>query len=150
MFAIALVEGKRAIVDATRDVVVSLLEGARDGGGVFVLSWGSRRIPFDARKRDEDGVRPDGWVGHMHYSVSAIGRPHVQGSWSEPPYDFEDRDEEEQACLLATEALLVYGDHYNGLDFQDGYISAGFSWNGEAKRYILTDFGYHPTDVRWP
>jgi len=54
------------------------------------------------------------------------------------PYVFAGADEQREAQMLAVEALLVYGDVFNGPSKPDGYCRVEF----EGRRWVLSDFGY--------
>lgn len=142
---------KQILVDTSRDVDVRSVRSVRaTDSEIFLMRWGGREIPFEATKWKEGEPLSTGWPGHINRSISFIGVIKGMDRSPAPEYVFADEAEREQALLLAAEALVVYGGHYNGLYFEEGYHSSTFWMRGEARRFTLASFGYVPVEVRWP
>ena len=103
------------------------------------MSWQGRLIPFDTRFRSAGG--------HYIVDFDSFGVSYtVKLRVGILQYVFPDAEAQREAQLLAVEALLVYGEFFNGLSKPDGHCRVEF----EGRQWVLSDFG-HSKDAskRW-
>jgi hypothetical protein len=110
-----------------------------DPGRTFQLVWGSRVIPFDADttvSADRDGKV-------YVYHIQGLGT----SSWARllvnvGAYTFASDEERDEAMMLAAEALLVFGDYYDGLEQPEGKYRVEVERGGKSEIFTLASFGY--------
>jgi hypothetical protein len=127
----------RIVVDHVRGVWLQMLTSiGPEPGTVFKLAWGERVIPFEAVRQEQH--QHD--FGEVYFLTRflAFGRSIFAKSHSGiDEYAFESRQERTQAQMLAVEALLIYGGHYDGDKRPEGYNCVEF----EGRIYTKRDFG---------
>ncbi|WP_025091235.1 hypothetical protein [Brucella intermedia] len=128
------------VVDEGRDVWLQYIAGnGTEPGDYFKLVWKGWEIAFfvDSDNRwDEQG---------KEYTVKHIsefgGSPYVSNRKGQtikiPAWHADSPEQEREAMLLATEALLAYGSVYNGHEYEDGSYRIEF----EGRLYTKSDFG---------
>ena len=127
----------RAVVNADSSIVLRwvsprLMNGSAE---VFLLEAGEKRIPFDTDWSDGDDE--DGRFFLITFD-SFGGSPVGASKAGLHTYLFSAAEKKRSLQLLAVEALLVYGQNFDGLRFPDG------RWRVEldGRQWRLSDFGY--------
>lgn len=130
-------ERNRIVADHARGVWLQMLSSiGPEPGTVFKLVWGERVIPFEA-VRDEQHQQGTSEVFFLTRFLT-FGRSIFAKSRSGiDEYSFESPEERKQAQLLAVEALLIYGGHYDGDKRPEGYNRVEL----EGRVYTKRDFG---------
>jgi len=131
----------RSVVDVERGVVLQRVSGQGQvpNAEAMLMSWQGRLIPFDTRFRSAGG--------HYIVDFDSFGVSYtVKLRVGILQYVFPDAEAQREAQLLAVEALLVYGEFFNGLSKPDGHCRVEF----EGRQWVLSDFG-HSKDAskRW-
>ncbi|MFF2272216.1 hypothetical protein ACFVTX_08070 [Agromyces sp. NPDC058136] len=104
------------------------------------LVWGERVIPFEYDLEPVTTEAGKRFVGR----VSGFGTSPIAAEQAGTPgYRFVDDEERRAAERLAAEALLVYGDFYDGLDRPDGVFTVEVPTEEYGTfDYTLSSFGY--------
>jgi hypothetical protein len=131
--------GETRVIDAERGLSLEFRNGTgRDLGGAFVLTHGGMEIPFHTRQSgsliDEESGRPYFIVEIVTFGTSI----YLKGDRDVPDYFFQSVEQSRMWRRIASEALLIYGLHYNGLQFDPDYIRVLL----EDRLLTRKDFGY--------
>ena len=127
---------QKRVIDHERDAWLQFVRSQRDGPRVMKLVWQGDVIPFEIIRVQVREMPP----GETWYRsrFGAFGASNGIKPWDGiKPYHFSDPKLRHQAQMLAVEALLAYGDHYNGDVRSDGYNRIEF----EGRLYRKSDFG---------
>ncbi len=145
MFSIERTKVEASIVDAARDVRLHSLRTEFHGRiEWFVMQWGDRTIPIGT---SVDTVREPSYKRIR--TITGLGDDVkwalLEANERVAPYEFPNAAERREALMMAVEALVVFGGHYNGLE-QDG-SPPDQNWirvcvAGEPDEYTLDSFGY--------
>jgi len=131
-----------SVLDKSRDVELRMLAGRREPGEVCRMAWGNRDIPFETSR--ELKFDSDGTSGDRIFFESFGASVQAKIYHGVLPYQFVSTDERDTALLLAAEALLVFGNNYNGLSRREGQYIVTISEGANAGDYTLGSFGYKP------
>lgn len=127
------------VVDEGREAELRFLRG---GGGpefdLFRLVTCGREVPILTETHSNNAER--GYTRRVRYIGDTTGAEYAFDG--EAPYRFATEAERNEVLLTAAEALLVYGDFYDGLKLSDGYVRVAAEIDGEARVVSLSDFGY--------
>ncbi|MFF2389550.1 hypothetical protein [Agromyces sp. NPDC058104] len=104
------------------------------------LVWGERVIPFEYELEPVDSEAGTRFVGRViGFGTSPIAAEQAGTS----RYRFANDEERRAAEQLVAEALLVYGDFYNGLDHPDGVFTVEVPTEAYGTfEYTLASVGY--------
>jgi hypothetical protein len=128
--------GERKIVDDERVVWIQFLcSRGRTPGHVFKLVVGETVIPFETERdyiEDADGA------AHQLTRFVAFGLSPAANARGVAPNVITSPFERRKYKLLATEALLLFGDIYDGDSRPEGYARVEL----DGVIYTLASFGY--------
>ncbi|WP_043717052.1 hypothetical protein, partial [Brucella intermedia] len=105
------------VVDEERDVWLQRLKGnGTEPGDYFKLVWKGQEIVFFV---DSDNCWDEHGNEYIVLHISQFGgSPYISNGKGQaieiPAWDPDNSEQERQAMLLATEALLAFGGFYNG------------------------------------
>ena len=145
MFSIHVPEGgpwyshKRRVLDSHRGIALQFgASTGRDPGKAFVLTHGSKRIPFHTAEQSGLTDELAGTPYFLSEIVSFGTSVYLKGDRNVPNYEFANYEETRNWRRIAAEAVLIFGLDYNGFDLAADYVRVLL--NGE----LLTrkDFGY--------
>ncbi|MFF2493487.1 hypothetical protein [Agromyces sp. NPDC058064] len=130
---------KRRVVDRERDAaLVPLGMRAYEAIRLMKLEWGGRVIPFEYDLEPVATKAGRRFVGHViGFGTSMLAAEQAGTSG----YRFVDEEERRAAERLAAEALLVYGDFYDGLDHPDGVFTVEVPTKHGSSEYTRSSFG---------
>lgn len=131
------------VVDHDRNLYLVVLRGiGRAPGWVCLLGDGHNTIPFSTEVEWRDTPRdPITGESFRLTRLRSFGSRRVKASESGGwflPHTFINDEDKAHWLRIATEAALVCGDIYNGMDYKDGYFR--IELDGQLLR--LSDFGY--------
>lgn len=128
---------KLALVDERRSVDFRFLSGIfMEPSTAFIMRWGDRVIPLDARKYSPGD--DDDTDANVVVEVTQLGASMMSSSYGLGDYKFASRSEAIEAGLIAAEALLLFGGAYTGFDEKNGLRAVKV---GE-RYYLKSDFVY--------
>lgn len=111
----------KMVVDHERDVWLQRVSGlGPEPGDAFKLVWGGRVIPFETVRAPV--MKSDGSTAYYlakFRSFGSSGSARLRANI--PVYRFQSDEERQQAMMLAAEALIEFGDVYNGDQRPEGY-----------------------------
>lgn len=128
---------RRVIEDPSRGAVLQFVggRGPLPGGRSFIFTVGDHKIPFDTVTDPVADERGTHWLTQF----DSFGASFTVARLVEiPEPKFASQSERDEAQSLAAEALLVFGQSYDGLDLPDGEVRV--LWH--EREWVLSDFGY--------
>lgn len=93
-------------------------------GKTFILRWQGRTIPFDVTMQLVKARDPND--SYTIQRFTAFGGSVFVKEFGIPPYNFKDDDERHHATMLAIEALIAYGNYYDGDRHPDRYFQVEY------------------------
>ena len=127
---------QKRVIDHERDAWLQFVLRKRNSTRVLKLVWKGNVIPFEAI-RTEVRDEPPGEIWYC-WRLGVFGGTIAAKLWDgTEPYEFGSPQLRRQVQMLAVEALLVFGGHYNGDIRPDGYDRVEF----DGRLYRKSDFG---------
>ena len=110
---------------------------------IFVLEWNGYSVSLVVHY-DRLSDRAD---DRIHVEIESFGDFPDYPNWKRQyadlgPTTFATRDERDRCELKAVEALVAYGDFYDGPNYPDGKIVIHVREGVNAGTYTLSSFGY--------
>lgn len=135
--------GLKVVVDEDRDVWFQYIADILpDPGTAFRLVWHDRPILLEANVNAQVFDAPGKELFRLTRLYEFGSSPKGMLRTGIQPFVFANAEEKHEALQLAVEALLVFGQWYNGDRYPDGYRRVVTDLEGEEKNYTLSDFGY--------
>jgi hypothetical protein len=131
------------VIDHSRDVWLQRITShGADSGYTFQLVRGHTPIALDTIA--DEHVDADGRTYYLSQIVAIGGSPLALRVAGIDAVAFATADDKDAATELAAEALLVYGNYYDGLSKPEGQFRVSYSTRGEQRIATLASFGYLP------
>lgn len=131
---------QKRVIDVGRETWIQRVGSqASEPGLAFQMHVGPEALTFDTLPFAE---HLDGERIHVDRLEQFGSSPKGELKTGISSYEFKDLGTREQWILLAAEALLVFGENYNGLRLPLRYHFVEITLDGATKRMSKTDFPY--------
>ena len=127
----------KRVVDPERGISLELVAlPGRKPGGAYVLRTPRVAVPFETS--EQDGLRDAGGL-YRRITFTSFGSSFYASTRAGiPPALFESAEEEMALMMLAIEAILIFGDYYNGFASRPLFYRVEF----DGRIFTRLDFGY--------
>jgi hypothetical protein len=128
--------GQRCVVDLARGLRMQRVAGFAHGhGDAYQLTAGDDVIPFEASEEIVTGAQPGAYF--IRRRILSFGAsPVAQRFMGTGSYTFPDAERRLELMGFAIEALLIYGDNYDGAERPDGLVLV----EAGGRTFTLADF----------
>lgn len=127
----------KRVVDPERDVSLELVAlPGRNPGGAYVLRTPQATVPFETS--EQDGLRDAGGLYRRTTFTSFGSSLYASTRAGITPAIFASAEDEQALMMLAIEAILIFGDYYNGFASRPLFYRVEFA----GKVFTRQDFGY--------
>ena len=127
----------KRVVDPARGISLELVAlPGRKPGGAYVLRTPQLTVPFETA--EQDGLRDSNGL-YRRITFTSFGSSFYASTRAGiPPAVFASAGEEEAVLMLAIEAVLIFGDYYNGFAARPHFYRV----ESAGETFTRQDFGY--------